>query len=304
METGGRFWILGQGPISEARRSRLETGSARYRVVPSVAALLDEIRADRCDLVLLDGLDALPAVRGAIVADDFLPVAVEAADHSIRVLALESGADAAIDPAMEAEEWVARIEAILRLRRRMRQLLESKRELEKLSITDDLTGLHNKRWLLARLAEELSRAERYEEGVALILMDMDHFKRINDARGHLFGDEVLVAFSELLRQSFRNVDRIARYGGEEFAVVLPETDLEGARDAAERFRLAVEANTFAGTALTISAGVAALEHAEAASVESLLRQADEALYLAKRGGRNRVVAAHPRSPGPAKRVVP
>src|SRR5690606_37368489 len=138
----------------------------------------------------------------------------------------------------EPEEWLAQIGALLRLREKGKKLAESKRELERLSITDDLTGLHNKRWLLARLAEEMSRAERYRDGVALILMDLDHFKRINDARGHLFGDKVLVAFSELLHANFRTVDRIARYGGEEFAVILPETSLEGGKDAAERFRLA------------------------------------------------------------------
>lgn len=295
MDSGGTHWVVGIQPICEAKRAGLGARSIVYRQAPNLAALLGEIGSERCDLVLLDGLEAFDPVRAAIPADDFLPVAIEAAEPSVRVRALEAGADAVLDSALDVGEWVAHVEAILRWRRRMRQLLESKRELEKLSNTDDLTGLHNKRWLLARLTEEVCRAKRYQLGVALILMDMDHFKRINDARGHLFGDEVLVAFSEVLRQSFRSVDRVARFGGEEFAVVLPETDLAGALDAAERFRLKVESSTFAGTALTISAGVAALEPAGEGSAEFLLRQADEALYLAKRAGRNRVVAADPRA---------
>jgi len=302
MESGGTHWIVGTAPISEAKRSRLEARSIVYRQAPNLAALLDAIGSERCDLVLLDGLEGFDPVRAAIPADEFLPVAIEAADPSVRVRALEAGADAAFDAALDVGEWIARVEAILRVRRTMCQLLESKRELEKLSNTDDLTGLHNKRWLLARLSEEVRRAERYQLGVALILMDMDHFKRINDARGHLFGDQVLVAFSDVLRQSFRSVDRVARFGGEEFAVVLPETDLAGAVDAAERFRIKVESSTFAGMALTISAGVAALERPGEGSVETLLRQADEALYLAKRAGRNRVVAADPRAT--ARRVAP
>lgn len=291
MKTGGNRWVLGLEPIAAERHARLAASGVDYRLAGDVDELLVAIHEGACDLVIVQGLAVLPPILQAIAPDDLLPVAILADDPEVRRRALESGADAALSPAGQVEEWAAQIGALLRLRRRGQKLAASKRELERLSLTDDLTGLHNKRWLLSRLAEEISRAERYRDGVALVLIDFDHFKRINDAQGHLFGDEVLVAFSDLLRQNFRMVDRMARYGGEEFAIVLPETGLEGGRDAAERFRVAVEDTRLLGVAITISAGVAAYVHGGEESVQGLLHQADEALYLAKRSGRNRVVTA-------------
>lgn len=291
MENGGNRRVLGLDPISAERRASLEARGIGYRVAGGIDELLASMRGDGCDLVLASGLEELDSIRRAMGPDDLLPVAIHSTDSEIRRRALEAGADAALSPETAREEWAAQIAALIRLGARGKALTESKRELERLSLTDDLTGLHNKRWLLSRLAEEISRADRYREGVALILLDLDHFKRINDAQGHLFGDEVLVAFAEILRQNFRTVDRIARYGGEEFAIILPETSLEGGRDAAERFRVAVEETSLMGMAITISAGVAAYVHAQNGSVQTLLGQADEALYLAKRSGRNRVIAA-------------
>lgn len=293
MGAGGSHRILVLGPGRAVENERLKSRGAEFWPMPDLAALLDALHAGEGDLVLLSDLDALAPVLGAVGLDNPIPVAVESEDGGLRRRALDAGAVAAFSPRLDPEEWSAQIGALLRLREKGLKLAESKRELERLSITDDLTGLHNKRWLLARLAEEISRAERYRDGVALILMDLDHFKRINDAQGHLFGDKVLVAFSELLLSSFRTVDRVARYGGEEFAVVLPETSLEGGLDAAERFRLAVEATPMVGMAITVSAGVTAYTHDDGeGEVQALLRQADEALYHAKRNGRNRVIATH------------
>lgn len=291
MTAGGKRWVLGFGPIPAERREGFRAHGAEYRRVATIDEILLAIEEGDCDLVLLQEVSHLPTIVQALDPEDLLPIVLESDDPFSRRRALEAGAIAAFSPRSEPEEWVAHVGALIRLRQKGRKLAESKRELERLSLTDDLTGLHNKRWLIARLAEEISRANRYRDGVALILIDLDHFKRINDAQGHLFGDEVLVAFADILRQNFRMVDRIARYGGEEFAIVLPETSLEGGRDAAERFRLAVEQARLIGMAITISAGVAAYVHAQNGSVQTLLGQADEALYLAKRSGRNRVIAA-------------
>ncbi len=166
--------------------------------------------------------------------------------------------------------------------------------LEVLAHTDPLTHTLNRRALTARLASELDRARRYDSVVSLLMIDVDHFKGINDTHGHLAGDDVLREVAALLQQAVRSVDVVARFGGEEFVVVLPETPLSGAIVFAERMREAIEARTFAGDAgsapltVTASVGVAVFPAEGVESVEALFARADEALYRAKADGRNRV----------------
>lgn len=293
MEAGGTFHrVLGLECMQPAARKWLEARGVSVEVVGSDQVLLRRVREGRCDLILLpaDRLDLLQDIRLATRPEEFLPVAIHGGSVGARTEAILHGADLGIPSRGGAEEVAAQIVAMLRVRDQNLALVAAKGRLEQLSITDDLTGLHNKRWLLGRLQEETSRVERYQDGLALLLFDLDHFKRINDAHGHLFGDRVLQEFATLLRQSFRGVDRIARFGGEEFAVILPETSLAGAVDAAERFRQLVEAQVFGGVALTTSAGVASYEGSQTGA-KSLLLAADDALYRAKRAGRNRVVAS-------------
>lgn len=167
-------------------------------------------------------------------------------------------------------------------------------KVERLSVTDGLTGLFNRRHFSERIDEEFSKATRYKTPLSLLIMDVDHFKRVNDTYGHQVGDVVLVAVAQILRQSVRETDLIGRYGGEEFVVLLPHTDTEQAGAVAEKIRKAVS-ETFIGEmdgkAVTISIGLAGLNGVEADNVEDLIRHADGALYRAKEEGRNRVVAA-------------
>lgn len=164
-------------------------------------------------------------------------------------------------------------------------------EIYQLSIVDHLTGLHNRRSFDDAFEREFSRARRYERHLALLMMDLDHFKRINDDWGHPVGDVVLAQVAETLRSSVRQEETLARFGGEEFALVLPETDLLAAHQLAEALRLRVERRRFVISgerlAVTLSIGCAALS-AEDKSVRTLLQRADEKLYAAKRAGRNRV----------------
>lgn len=185
-------------------------------------------------------------------------------------------------------------------------------ETVKLSLTDALTGLANRRSLFLRLDEELARLARYGQRLSLIMIDVDHFKRLNDAAGHRAGDETLQEFSSILRSQVRRVDMLARYGGEEFMVLLPETDRQVALEIAEKLRARVEAHGFKhgegqpGGRLTASFGVATAP-LDAMESGALVDLADSALYASKRGGRNRVTAYeagmefHPgreRGPGP------
>jgi diguanylate cyclase (GGDEF)-like protein/PAS domain S-box-containing protein len=173
-----------------------------------------------------------------------------------------------------------------------RQVRERTAELERLSREDPLTGLANRREFDARLALEHERAVRHELPLSVAMLDLDFFKRVNDAWGHRVGDEVLRHVAAILRAQCRTVDLPARYGGEEFVIALPDTSLLEASALCERIRAAVQKHDWAaiqpGLALTISIGVAMREPVDTA--QSLVEAADHALYEAKNGGRNRVVA--------------
>lgn len=166
--------------------------------------------------------------------------------------------------------------------------------LEQLAQTDPLTQLLNRRALTERITAEMERALRYDSTLALLMIDLDHFKRVNDTYGHLVGDDVLRDVAKLLVDTIRVSDIVARYGGEEFLVLLPETDDAGAESFADRIRAAVEEHDFTDGGehpqlrLTASIGVAMYPAARVESVEDLFARADAALYRAKADGRNRV----------------
>jgi diguanylate cyclase (GGDEF)-like protein len=179
------------------------------------------------------------------------------------------------------------------------RLAKAQAELEDLSIHDGLTGLYNFREFHRQLAEEVERSWRYGHSFSLLMLDIDHFKSVNDTFGHLAGDEVLRALATRIRQEVRPADRIARYGGEELVIILPETRASGALTMAERLRDTIASHPISlgpgqTVTLTVSIGVAAYpEDADSAErladlVERLIGAADKALYAAKDAGRNRV----------------
>jgi diguanylate cyclase (GGDEF)-like protein len=173
------------------------------------------------------------------------------------------------------------------------KLKEAYRRIEELAELDELTGAFNRRCIMRLLNEEIARAVRNGSACSVALIDLDHFKRINDGHGHPVGDEVLRTFSVTMFANIRNIDRFGRYGGEEFLLVLPDMPNEGAFRALDRLRAIVEEADWSaftpGMMVTISAGVATLRPGE--STDSFLTRADRALYAAKAQGRNRIVAA-------------
>jgi two-component system, cell cycle response regulator len=178
-----------------------------------------------------------------------------------------------------------------RLKGELRKVQE---RLKDMAMEDELTELYNRRHLLQVLEQEISRDQRYKHGLALCMIDLDHFKNVNDTYGHVTGDVVLREVGRMIRECFRESDIPCRYGGEEFAVILPNTRVEAGRVACERLREAVANHLFGGDALsfgiTISVGLVEYAGAAGESAEDLIRRADEALYRAKREGRDRVVA--------------
>ena len=171
-------------------------------------------------------------------------------------------------------------------------LRQRNKELHELSITDSLTGLYNHKHLMETLVREVRRSKRHQHPFAVLMMDIDHFKRFNDTYGHLAGDEVLRKMATIFRDSVRGCDYVARYGGEEFLIMLPETGSDRGVQTAERIRNQMAEEKFVGdgktVTITISVGVAVFpEHAN--FPKSLVSSADTALYKAKKGGRNQVV---------------
>lgn len=181
---------------------------------------------------------------------------------------------------------------LIELRAKRRELESAMRQLEHLAAIDPLTGLGNRRTLVTRLEEEIARSARYQSPLSVVLFDIDHFKSVNDSHGHAAGDAVLRNVAACLKTNTRVGDIAARYGGEEFCVVLPQTDARSAAVWSEGLRRKIAAMEHEnGVRITGSFGIAAYHPTAAPEVESLLREADTALYAAKRQGRNRSVVA-------------
>ena len=204
--------------------------------------------------------------------------------------ALARGAEVIFDP-WDAEELVARVLRCLASQTRMEALASQVGELQRLSSTDGLTGVHNHRHFQERLRDEFRRAQRYDDAMSLILLDLDHFKNVNDRYGHTAGDGVLREVAAALQRGVRETDLVARYGGEEFAVLLPRTHLTGALTVAERVLKELRAlrlGTEGHLRVTASLGVSSFPHRFVLTPEQLLLTADEALYRAKHEGRDRI----------------
>jgi len=177
------------------------------------------------------------------------------------------------------------------------ELMQAQIDLERLAHTDDLTGIPNRRHFLQQLDAELTRSRRYRHPLCLAMLDLDHFKRINDSFGHAAGDKVLRHFTQYLRRHLRAVDVVGRLGGEEFAVMLPETRLQDAlfvlRRTIEQLALETVNEVRPGFQYTFSGGVVSIEEPGDVDCTWLLASADHALYEAKSAGRQRIVAFEP-----------
>jgi len=292
--------------ILEARLS-----SRGYEVVTATNGeeALARVKDQPPHLILLDVM--MPGMDGHQVArhikdDDALPfipiILVTALSEAEDVVqGLESGADDYISKPYNFRELEARVRAMLRIKFLQDELDQKNRELElankrlkKLSITDGLTELFNHRHVHQLLRDEFERSDRTGESIAVVMMDLDRFKSINDTYGHPTGDVVLFETAQIIQDTAREIDMVGRYGGEEFIAILPETDEEPGANFAERVRKAVEEHVYRDGAteirMTVSCGVASIR-AGVDSPEALLKAADEALYQAKHGGRNQVVRA-------------
>jgi two-component system cell cycle response regulator len=248
------------------------------------------------DLVLLDinmpgisGLDTLAFLRqqGPYVSVIF--VSANSSRDSV-VRGLNAGADDYVRKPFEIEELLSRIRAKLRIKDLHDRLTAANERLRELADTDDLTGLYNMRSFYQRLETELQRGRRFKRPVAVAMMDMDHFKSVNDDHDHLFGSYVISEVGKIIRKNIRQVDFAARYGGDEFIIVLTETNLHGAKQFTERLRKVIEKRLFESgddrIKLTVSIGFSVSDPVQTMDGRAIVRKADHCLYLAKEAGRN------------------
>ena len=292
---------------------RLEREGYRVLTARNGNEAVEHTRQALPDLVILDvmmpemdGLDACRLIKENQATRDIPIIFLSARDETeMKVSGLGLGADDYISKPFEAEELVARVHVAIRLKRERDQLRTSAVDAslradlaQQRAMTDALTMLLNRYGLQHILAREHAEARRYDRQLSCLLIDIDNFKGINDTYGHGMGDLTLQQISGILREAVRGSDTVFRYGGEEFLVLLPETDLDGAVQLAEKIRVVVASHTFGDGNrivfnLTLSAGVSSLGEDE--SVHDMIARTDMALYRAKERGRNRIEKAELRT---------
>ena len=257
-------------------------------------------KPDAPGLVLLDwmlpGLDGIQLCRKirTLSADGtyFYTVMLTAKDRKQDLLtAMAAGADDYLAKPVAPQELRARVMV-------GKRILDLQQSLKFAATHDFLTKLLNRAEILAGLKRELARGEREGQAVAIILVDLDHFKHVNDSLGHAAGDEVLEVVARRLKSHLRPYDLVGRYGGEEFLIILPACNLAPAMQRAEQLRVSISSDPiltmFGSVAITLSMGVTVSNYEMDFTVQQLLQQADEALYNAKETGRNRVQVFSPR----------
>lgn len=299
---GGRVLIVDERPASYERIRAALRDTSTVDVESSPAAALLRAADWNYDLMIVslafDNYDALrlcSQVR-SLEATRQLPLLIVAdPNETARILrGLDIGVNDYLVRPIDRHELQARVMTQVRRKRYADKLRMNVQQSMQMALTDTLTGLHNRRYLETHLETLLMRSVRTKRSLSVIMIDIDHFKPINDNFGHDAGDEVLRQVSARIQSSLRSMDFACRYGGEEFVIVMPDADIETANTVGERLRDAISAEPFlvpegrGGISVTISLG-AAVWH-EDDDAQSLLKRADEALYRAKRDGRNRLAS--------------
>jgi diguanylate cyclase (GGDEF)-like protein len=250
---------------------------------------------------VMDGLEACRRIKESPLTNDIPVIFLSARDETeIKVNGLTLGANDYIIKPFKAEELMARVDVAIRLKRERDRLRKAASEAwhtaeqaQEKALTDALTGLLNRYGLQRAIPRELAHARRYLRPLSCLMIDIDYFKRINDAHGHIVGDTAIQQVGKILVELTRRSDTVFRYGGEEFILLLPETDIEGAAALGEKIRAVAESRIFGDGErifnLTLSVGAAMLKESE--SGNDMIARADVALYNAKEKGRNRVEIA-------------
>lgn len=300
---GGKILIVDDRPGSYERMQRTLEDVHQVDIETDPQEALFRAAEGDYDLLIVslgfatyDGLRLCSQVR-SLERTRQVPIllVVEPEETARMVRGLDLGVNDYLMRPIDRNELLARVKTQVRRRRYTERLRINMQQSMEMAITDALTGLYNRRYMESHLAQLLDRAAGREKPLSLLVVDIDYFKPINDTYGHDAGDEILREFARRLKASVRGVDLACRFGGEEFVVVMPDADITTASTVAERLRRQIAGEAFRISTsektidVTISVGVA-VRMSEDANAQTLLRRADQALYRAKRDGRNRVVA--------------
>lgn len=281
--------VLGQPP-TEIEFAEAANGVEALKEITSRA--IDLVLCD-VQMPLMDGFQFLRLMRARPEhASTPIIMLTGRDDPAEKVFGLENGATDYVTKPFMAGELAARVKVQLKLKTLQDDLRSMGDRFRDLSNTDFLTSLFNRRYFMEVAGLELKRCQRYKITVSLLMVDLDHFKQVNDTLGHQAGDQVLIALGTVMRQVFRTTDVIARYGGEEFVLLLPQTSIEEAKLAAEKLRMALRKAALGALPegkLSCSIGAAQYPAQKVDGIESLIERADQALYRAKTSGRDRIV---------------
>ncbi len=301
---GGRILLVDDRPSSYERLAPLLAAEHTVDVEPNPTEALFHAAEGNYDLLIVslslenfDGLRLCSQARSLERTRQIPILAIADVDNNTRLLrGLEIGVNDYLTRPVDKNELLARARTQVRRRRYTDHLRDNVQHSIEAAITDGLTGLHNRRYMESHLQTLAEQAAMRSKPLALMILDIDFFKSINDNYGHDCGDDVLREFAVRIRKSIRGIDLACRYGGEEFVIVMPETDMHVASMVAERLRRSIAGEPFSidrgnkRIEVTISIGLATLEK-KGEPIADVLKRADVALYRAKHDGRNRVVAA-------------
>ena len=270
-------------------------GATAHELNQPLTVLLGNIDLMLMNYLLPDG-NALDLLRLLREEDKAMPVIVitDKGNEMIASRVIQAGAYDYLPKELVSKETVSQcLTHTMEKSRLKREATLAQEMMAEMATRDQLTGLYNRRYFMETLERELAKARRYATALTLCMVDLDHFKNVNDSYGHSAGDSVLSGIGRLLNEGARESDFACRYGGEEFVIILPSTDLEGARNVCERLRKSVEEALFEYDTMririTISIGMTEYSPSDDSSLSDLIKMADDALYQAKREGRNRVV---------------
>jgi two-component system cell cycle response regulator len=299
---GGRILVVDDRESSYERIVATLTTEHSVDVQPDPNEGLFSAAEGNYDLIIVslglrdfDGLRLCSQLRSLERTRNVPILAMAEADNNARLVrGLEIGVNDYLIRPIDKNEMLARVRTQIKKKRYTERLRDNVQMSIEMAITDALTGLFNRRYMETHLASLVEQAATRGKPITVLVVDIDYFKAVNDGHGHDAGDDVLREFALRIRKSIRNIDLACRYGGEEFVIVMPETDMAVASMVAERLRRRIAGEPFAiqqgarNLEVTISIGIAALG-ASGDNAASILKRADQALYRAKRDGRNRVV---------------
>ncbi len=301
--TDGSILIVDEQERVVERIAKALEGVGELSFVPGGEDAADRAREKNYDLIIVsltmrdtDGLRVCSKLR-SFEETRHVPILVMVDDGNTKLLvrALEMGVNDYVVRPVDKNEFLARVKTQLKRKRFADKLWENFHLSMQLATTDAVTGLYNRHYLTTHMDTRMEAAQKHGKDLSILMMDIDHFKKVNDTYGHAVGDKVLKEFATRIGRNIRGVDLAARYGGEEFVVMMPETPADWALMIGNRLREEIAGNPFdfglpeGGISVTVSIGVATSK--EGQSPAQLLEEADKALYTAKAGGRNKVVVA-------------